>query len=288
MVTLYLVDRPSRLRKLAVAFSLMAVVMVVRNLDRLTSSTRQGAMAGAYFTGDGNDFAWALCTFLPLALVPILSKAPKTARLAGIVGVAFCLFGIVGTQSRGAAVAVVAMALYYWLMIAHRKVLGVALVAGLLVAGLPFLPSQDVERIETISNYQEDGSANARLKMWGVAMRMAVDFPLGVGAGNFSAAYGLNYLPKEELQGGWGSQRWLSAHSVYFRVLGEYGVLGLIVILVTIFVNFRTNERTYQKLRGQALEGGVADSTPRLLNMSLVGYAVAGAFLGGLTYPHLY
>ncbi|MCC7032941.1 MAG: O-antigen ligase family protein [Acidobacteria bacterium] len=287
LITAYLVDRPARVRKLALMLSLIVVAMVARNLDPLTSAGRQEAMAGAYFTGDGNDFAWALCIFLPIALFLTYRQQAWGPRILGAVAVVACVFGVMGTQSRGAALAVVAMGTYYFVALARRRALALGVAAALVAALVTLGPTAYVERLATVGTYEEDGSAAGRLKMWGVAVQMAVDYPFGVGAGNFNVAYGLRYLPKEEETYTWGSRRWLSAHSIYFRTLGEYGFVGLILLLITIGTSFAANEQSHRLAREQ---GSSAEQRawPRLLNMSLIGYAVGGTFLGGLTYPHLY
>lgn len=129
----------------------------------------------------------------------------------------------------------------------------------------------------------------ARLQVWGASLKMALDHPFGVGAGNFSAAYGRFYRPgAEDSMIAWAQGRWLSAHSVYFRVLGEYGFIGLLMILAILFANVRQNFRTRAAIRAAGGVDGVPESLPGIINMSLVGYAVAGTFLGGLTYPYLY
>jgi probable O-glycosylation ligase (exosortase A-associated) len=286
-VALYLVDRPSRVKRLSLAFGVISIVMVVRNVPQLTTSARQGVMEGAYFTGDGNDFAWALCTMLPFALYLMMKGQGPMSRAFGSASALACIFGVVGTQSRGAALSFAAMCLYYWFTLVRHKVVGVAAALIFAVGMLNIAPSYYVERLSTIESYQDDQSASSRLKMWGVAVRMAIDYPLGVGAGNFSVVYGLKYLPKEEANYNWGANRWLGAHSVYFRALGEYGVLGLLLVFWIVGLNFVTNERSYRLMAALPLPQ-TERLWPRVVNMSLVGYAVAGAFLGGLTYPHLY
>jgi O-antigen ligase len=116
---------------------------------------------------------------------------------------------------------------------------------------------------------------------------MAAENPLGVGANNFSSAYGRWYIPPDETTLiEWGRGRWLSAHSVYFRALGEYGVPGLVILLSLLVVNVRGNCQLAARIR--SMPSGLPEQWPLLVNVSLVGYAVGGMFLGGLTYPHLY
>ena len=261
----------------------------MRNLDKLTAATRQGGFQAAYFLGDGNDFAWGLNVLLPIVLFVAIDRNRLSVRLASLMAVLAATFGIIGTQSRGATIALGAGLLYYWVFVARRKVLGFLAVSVMAVAVLAYAPAEYFERIEAMSSFEQDNSAMGRLQVWGAAIKMALDHPLGVGPGNFSSAYGRFYRPDagDSLMV-WGQGRWLSAHSVYFRVLGEYGVGGLALIVFLIVVNIGRNAQTRQVIRDAGGVEGVPDFLPGLLNMSLISYAVAAVFLGGLTYPHLY
>ena len=288
LVTAYLIDRPTRVDRLVVLLSVIVVILVAVNAQLLSSSLRQGAMTGAYFVGDGNDFGWFLVLTLPLLWYPIIAHRGGAVRLAGLAGAGMCVLGIIGTQSRGASLALAIAVLYYLAFVSKRK----ALTAGAVIVGTTLLlflaPSHYLQRLSTIENYEEDASAMSRIRIWGVATQMALDHPLGVGAGNFSAAYGRLYLPRDRSASGWGSSRWLSAHSVYFRALGEYGFPGLALVLTIIGLNFRTNYRTRARLRAAGPAAPISELWPAMLNVGLAAYSVAGAFLGGLTYPHLY
>jgi O-antigen ligase len=143
--------------------------------------------------------------------------------------------------------------------------------------------------MRSVSGYQEDNSAKARLQAWGAAVRMAADHPLGVGAGNFGSAYGRYYRPPED-QGAlsWGAGRWLSAHSIYFRILGEYGLPGLVLLISLIWLNIRDNLRAHRTLVAAGKAARISPIWPALLNMSVVGHAVCGIFLGGWASPHIF
>ena len=286
VATAYLLDRPARVVKLATVWGFIAVVLVLRNPDKLTSAARIGGFRGAYFVGDGNDFAWLMNQILPLGLLLAFTVRSWLKRLWGLGSSLFCALAIVGTQSRGATLALAAAFLYFWARIIKRKALAAGAIAALLAVAAVLAPAQYWQRIESISSYQEDESAMSRLLVWGAATRMALENPLGVGAGCFSAAYGMKYRPTDNSLA-WAPGRWLSAHSVYFRALGEYGFLGLGLLFTILVVNLRENGRTRKMLEAQP-PGPIPRTWPSFANMSVLGYAVAGTFLGGLTYPHIY
>jgi probable O-glycosylation ligase (exosortase A-associated) len=289
VLTATLVDRQRRSDALSWLFLGIVLMLVLRNVEMLTSQERVGSFDAPYFMGDGNDFAWGMVIMLPIILNLVIGRRNAVVRLLGVCGVAACLFGVIGSGSRGAALGMGAAFLYYWMVMSRQKVLGA--LAIVVVAGgvLAFAPSTYFERLQTIGAYEEDNSAQGRLQVWGASIRMAVDYPLGVGAGNFSSAYGRYYIPSQGQNAlVWGSQRWLAAHSIYFKVLGEYGLLGLLLLLAVLHANIRDNTASSRNPALAANSPGFSPTWPALLNMSIVGFAVCGAFLGGVSYPHLF
>lgn len=285
IVAAMLINSSARIRAWCATCSVIALVLVARNINHLTSSTRQGVFAGGYFVGDGNDFAWGLCVLAPFTLFLAVSRGKLPIRVFGLVAFAACLFGVVGTQSRGAVLAMACVIAYYVFIISKHKALAIAVLSLAAVGGLAMVPSSFVERMQTLENVSEDNSAQGRLRAWRAAAEMSLDFPLGVGAGNFNSAYGRYYVdPNAE---GWGAQRWISPHSVYFRVLGEYGLIGVIILLATIGNNYLENRRSYLALKS-AESPLLPPQWPQFVTASLTGYCVAAIFLGGIAYPHLY
>jgi len=179
-----------------------------------------------------------------------------------------------------------------WWFGARRRLLGAVALVMVLSGVAVVAPPSYFTRLSDTVDYQEDNSAQSRLQAWGAALRMARDYPLGVGARNFNSAYGRWYNPSTGGEGTarieWNSLRWMSPHSIYFGVIGEYGFGGFVLLLVLIGSLLTANHRSRDALR-RAPEGApIDDRWPALINMSLVGFAVSGAFLGGFHYPHLF
>jgi len=288
-VTLSLVDNRKRLDQLAWVLLAVVVLLVLRNADKLGSAVRAGAFKAAYFMGDGNDFAWGLAVVAPLVLVLATGTRKMLVRTAGILGAALCAAGVIGTASRGGSIAFAVAMVVCWLMVSKRKAIGAAVLLVAATAVLVVAPATYFDRMKTVGSYSKDNSAQSRLQAWGAATRMAMDHPLGVGAGNFPNAYGRYYMPRGDANRiEWASGRWLSAHSIYFRVLGEYGFLGLLMLLSLIATNVMDNYRMRQHLAGAAPLSQIDAHWPGVLTGSLAAYAVCGIFLGGLGYPHLF
>jgi O-antigen ligase len=173
------------------------------------------------------------------------------------------------------------------MFVTKRRVLGLVAVIVIGVAIQIMAPSGYFERMETVATFDEDNSAQGRIEAWTRATQMAFDYPLGVGAGNFPSSYGRHYIDLNATRIGYGAQRWINAHSIYFRVLGEYGFIGLTMLLWIIFGSIRANIAVGRVLL-QHPDPPLDPLWPALVNMSIVGFAVAGIFLGGFDFPHLF
>jgi probable O-glycosylation ligase (exosortase A-associated) len=286
-LTIYLVDRKSRIDGLAALFAVVAVVLLVRNLGKMGAAARASIFTASYFMGDGNDFAWGLAVMFPIVMVLVIGRRSLVTRAVGAVGMLACIMGLVGTQSRGGTLGLAAAAAYGWWYASRRKAMWAAAVPVLAVGLIIIAPSGYFDRIQTVTEYDEDNSALARLQAWGAAVEMAMYNPLGVGAGNFNSAYGRDFIP-EESRVTYGGQRWLSAHSIYFKVLGEYGFIGAAMLIMLLVANIRQNRGSRRLAAEKGAHIWADDRWPELINMSVCAFAVAGAFLSGFQYPHLF
>ena len=79
----------------------------------------------------------------------------------------------------------------------------------------------------------------------------------------------------------------MAAHSIYFLVLAEYGFLGAALLLFLLYRNIR-QILWFQGSAASATDPPLSEWYFTCMNMSVIGYAVCGAFLGGVNYPHLH
>lgn len=223
------------------------------------------------FIGDNNALALALVVTLPLFryLHAIVQKPWLRWILVACMGLT--LASVIGTQSRGAFLVVSAM-LMFMLIKSRQKV--VAGLVGLFFVGLVvgFAPDSWTERMETIKEYEEDGSSMSRLESWGFNLDIALVSPL-VGGG--FDVYKNEALYKSLVPGATINR---SLHSIYFEVLGYHGFVGLALFLALFFATFRMAGSLIKLARGKA-ELFWAAELGAMLQVSLVGYAVGGAFL---------
>lgn len=284
VILVFCLDNVKKIEKFCMCFMLVHVVILLVNLDLLTSGLRIGTFKAGYFLGDGNDLSWSLVIAFPLALYLLLDKRKGTIKRAtGLVLFLILLFGIVALQSRGATLSVIGALFYYWAFVTKKKV-GVVILLGIMLAMVVVVAKPTYfSRMETVANYEEDTSAMGRIMAWKAAAKMAVDYPiLGVGAGSFNSIYGRHYrLPDSP-------SRWISTHSVYFKILGEYGFFGVFVYLSILYYTFRSNWRLSKIAKQIDDSNSVFYLWPHILNMVLIGYSIAAMFLSGFDYPHLF
>ncbi len=139
------------------------------------------------------------------------------------------------------------------------------------------MPEQWSTRMDTINTYEDDGSVQGSFNAWGMAFNLAKDRPL-VGGGFEVATRELfdRYAPDVTDVG-------RAAHSIYFQALGEHGFVGLGLFLLLGFLTWRTGVWIIRNTRGLN-EYHWAFSMASMIQVSLIGYAVGGAFLSLLYF----
>lgn len=232
---------------------------------------------GSFIEGN-NAMGLALIMIIPLIWYVYLQVPSKKLRMVVLISLALSGLAVLTTHSRGALIAICAMAVFLWINSRHKIWLGLVL----LVAAPVFwasMPEQWHERMATIQTYEEDGSAMGRINAWHFAFNLAQDNPVtGGGFQTFVPELFKRYAPDPE--------DFHDAHSIYFEVLGEHGFVGLGLFLALGVLALKTAGQT-KRLAAGAPELRWASDLSSMLQVGLVGYAVGGLFLG-LAYFDLY
>lgn len=219
---------------------------------------------------DNNALALALIMILPLIRYLQIHTDQKVIRWGLYVIFAMSIFSILGSSSRGAFLALSATAIFLILKSRHRLILCLGVVVMLAVSAI-FVPQQWIDRMKTIETYDRDGSALGRLEVWGFAIKLVLDRPI-VGGG-FRVSYNdeiyKKYVP--------GAAKSRNFHSVYFEVLGELGFVGLFIFLGLLIATWRCGSAVIAQTRDREDLSWANDLT-RMTQISLVGFAVGGAF----------
>ncbi len=223
-----------------------------------------------------NELGLALAMLIPLMYYLAETTGRRATRYALWFAIVACAFSVLGSQSRGAFLAVGVAALFVGAK-SRRPVLTTAVLALGLAAAAAFMPSNWSDRMETIESFDQDTSAVSRLQTWETIWNMVKDRPLfGAGFDLANPSLYRLYAPRPDYEV-------FAPHSIYFQALGEHGFIGLALMIalgVTIW-------RRSRQLAARCMGGPDAQWVPLLMRMvqvSLVVFAVGGAFLGLLHY----
>jgi probable O-glycosylation ligase (exosortase A-associated) len=216
-----------------------------------------------------NELALALVMTIPLARFLQLNTPSRWIRHGLTALMLLCAVAAIGSHSRGAMLAIAAMVMLLWW---HSN--GKSAVAAIIVfSGIAlflFMPDIWHERMGSIQTYEQDESAMGRINAWTMAWNLASDRILGGGFSIVNSELFSQYAPDPTTP--------RAIHSIYFQVLGEHGFVGLFLFLLMWIVVWRSagRLRTQGSLHPQTLW---LSSLGAMCQVSLVGYAVGGAFL---------
>jgi len=248
-----------------------STVYSYRTGEVATSGDLQRAGAGNMMLGDPNDTAAFILMLFPLCYYLFFNDPQKWLRLVYGSAMVLSLVAVVLTGSRGGFLGLVFLLFLLWWR-SRRKVLG--LFVALAVFGVLWTtaPAGYRERIQSITHYQDDESAMARVYLRKAAIAMFLHNPLvGIGVGNFN-----------DFARDYGAISYHTAHNMYLLVLGELGALGLAVFLWIWIGTLKSAHRLsrhdnwlYRALGLGALVG--------LMDLMVTGY-----FLSLSYYPYQY
>lgn len=239
--------------------------------------------AGGFISGN-TEIGLALVSVLPLLWYLYLNTVQPWIRSGLVFSLLMLPIAILGTQSRGALLAIIAIGVFLWLK--SRKKLAPFLVIIILAPLLfNFMPDSWHQRMGTINTTGEerDSSAKGRLLAWEFATKLALARPLGGGFDCFTKENYLTYAPDIVAEGG----RYQDAHSIYFEILGEHGFIGLAIYLILLVVGWRTASKIINITKSSASNKWASDLAS-MIQVSTIGYAVGGAFLGLSYFDLLY
>jgi len=249
--------------------------------------TRFGdGLAGAFV--DSNGYALGTVMIMPLLVAAAQNisalELPHQwmevwGRRALYAAVPLCMLAVVGTYSRGGFLALCAAFLTF-LLCQRRRFTALAAIVGIvgLVVTLVPIPQSYVDRLQTISTYEQvgDDSAMSRPHFWRVGVNMGLSRMFGVGLRQYEAAYD----QYDFLYGRYGHQR--AVHSAHIQVFAELGVLGEAVWVFLFGYAIFTCVRIRSRSRDERLppdEQRLLFTMANALLVSMVAFLVGGSFL---------
>lgn len=226
------------------------------------------------FIAENNAFAVAIIMTIPLVRFLQLQLSSRWGRLALTAVMILLAVCALGSQSRGALLALVAMTIVMWWRQKRQRLVGAMVLLTLGALLVVFMPDSWQARMSTIKTYDADLSAMGRIAAWWVAWGIGFDYPLGVGFFAARPELFAKYSPYMELLAG----HFPVAHSIYFQMLGHHGFVGLGLFLSLWIATWRTASRVRVQCRDIPQAQWCGDLCA-MIQVSLVGYAVGGAFL---------
>lgn len=223
------------------------------------------------FLEGNNEIALALIITIPLIYYFYRIATNHWIKRGLLAAMILCAAAALGSQSRGALLALTAMVAVLWWRGDRKIYFGtLMIVVGILLVSL--MPSAWESRMETIGNYEQDLSAMQRLDVWRMTWNLALANPLmGGGYGIYTDDLNAIYNPAPI-----GGLR--NAHSIYFGVLGEHGFVGLFLFLGLWFSVWRACANIRRTTKAWP-EMDWAYWLASMVQVSLMGYLVGGAFL---------
>lgn len=271
-------------------FQTMINVWIVIHVYLAITGIIGGGRGIGGFLGDENDFALTLNMFIPFSFFMAMEAKEKSKRILFLIITGVFLVCVVLTDSRGGFVGLVAVGLYCWFR-SPRKVVSTLAIGLLIFAIFYFAPGKYWERIQTIQDEAQgtavglnEGTGLERIYSWKAGWRMFLDNPVfGVGPGNFNWNF-QTYEPPEGFGGRLHGGR--AAHSLYFTLIPELGIVGVVIFLLMLKANWK-DRKNLLKL-GEIQKDLIFKKAHYLtlaLGGSLVGYLVSGTFISVLYYP---
>lgn len=229
---------------------------------------------GDSFIGDNNALALALIMVIPLIVYVQQNSAQKWVRRVLAGAILLCALAALGSYSRGGLLAIAAMCAFLWFKSPQKLAVGGAMVLAAPLL-LLFMPEQWSNRMDSINDYAADSSAMGRINAWLMAFNLACDRFFGGGFEIYLPAVFAQYAPNPSDVH--------AAHSIYFQVLGEHGFVGLGLYLLLGVLTWRCGSSIIARTSNiESLRW--ANTLAKMVQTSLVGFAVGGAFLSLLYF----
>lgn len=238
---------------------------------------------------DPNFFAQMMVSMVPLAATVALLRFDRRIRIAGALLTMLMAVTVVLTFSRGALLALVAIA---GAMVYRYRSNRMVVRAAIMLSILAFfaLPSEYTARLTAVGDVlsgggaeqSDDPSLQGRSSEMRAAVLMFLDRPAGgVGYANYPELY-LQYSPRIGLDT---RREMREAHSLYLEIASETGILGFGVFTIGLALARARIVRARRQLAAAGSEHNLLMLDA--IGLALVGFLVTSVFLHG-AYPRLF
>ena len=228
--------------------------------------------------GNSNDLGTHLLLVMPFLIFVIIDRArSKILRIPLVLAIAYGVWVVLGTGSRGCMLAMGAMLLFALWRATPAQRVGTLIVALVLAVAIPLmLPGSVVTRLGSLFNEDQhrEGRESAEAREYLLKQSLLYTFQhplLGVGPGQFP-----NYEGNQRTSEGKRGQ-WKVTHNFLTEVSSECGIPALIFMLMSIGSALLLVNRTFR----QARRRGFRDITNACFcyQLGMVGYLCSVVFL---------
>jgi len=287
-------------------FSVFKIFILGHVVIALLSIAGGGQVKQIAIFADENDLALGINTVLPIALSLGMGEKELKKKIyyLCLTGV-FCAANII-SFSRGGFVGMIAAVMFVWVKSWKGKAKATVLIMGLACGMLLFAPAAFWDEMRTIKDGTADATGGGRVFMWKVAVREFLDNPvMGVGVMNYGV-WLPEYVRDDDVMSDGTEPQGITTrygrvcHSLYFTVLSELGLIGVVLFGMMLYSFFKSMrfvigsnkdlvEEEQARTSPQDLETG---NKCRLLGLglsgSMIGFLVSAAFLSVLYYPQFW
>lgn len=276
-VTIILVNTPQKLRTLVWVIALSIAFFGVRGGvgSILTGASDRVWGPPESFIYDNNALGLAFVMTIPLQWYLWKTVEKRMLKHALLASMGLTIVATLSTYSRGALLGLTAITVF-WMIHERKKWLVVVMLAIAAPVAVTMMPDRWFDRMQTIDNYEEDQSAMGRILAWRFAAELSTKRLIGGGFGAFTERNYRTYAPDVAAEVDERATKFQNSHSIYFGVLGQHGIPGLVLFLALGALTF-TKSRQLERLAEQhgAKDLALLAAATRI---GLIGYAVTGAF----------
>lgn len=185
-------------------------------------------LQGMGYYNNPNEFGSLMLWPIPLLFAYFLNTKSKIIKIIVVLGISFLIFIMFKSLSR-TVMATFFIMLMMWALLSTgdgrivKKVITGTISGLVIIVVLSYLPGPIANRINSITNFENDSSFQGRTRSWDQGLQMVSWYPIfGVGKGQWVNYHGL--MP----------------HNTYIQVLAEMAFIGLYFFLRIIYLNYRS------------------------------------------------
>ena len=244
-----------------------------------------GLIWGNRWLDDENQISLLVVTAIPFAIMLYMIPQLRTKKLFYLMCLALFMGVNIAAASRGGALAMIVVTFLCWLLM-RSKFRYFMIVSLTVILVFSFAPQKYFDEMKTLEQGIEEGTADDRIYLWGVAVDMFKNnLFLGVGPMNYSADFSEYEKGNRYPQG---AMR--VAHSTPVQWLAEMGIIGCFMLL-SLQVALYKNWKMISMLKNNKdnspgkIDAEIYINISHACVISQVGFWFAASFLTLMSHP---